>query len=183
MESKHDCLSICEVINDILVQELGSSIFEIPSIESYLLLISMIWHKQAIFESNRDMLNTGSQDTISPADWKPAGKPTELSRIKLQKLVARPLDQRAFSPLDPTAGWLSHLALAICMFVYVNFDAMAQASDFTIKRRPFFFLYWMQDSNPGFQTPNRQMTEWPLTIRLRYRRSFLRAWQQHTWNT
>ena len=27
--------------------------------------------------------------------------------------IARPCHQRAFSPLDPTAGWLSHLALAI----------------------------------------------------------------------
>ena len=40
-----------------------------------------------------------------------------------------PYYQRAFSPLDPTAIWLSHLALAIYMFV-VNFDALPQASDF-----------------------------------------------------
>ena len=43
--------------------------------------------------------------------------------------TARPYDQRAFSPLDPTAVWHSHLALAIYMFVVVNFDALAQASD------------------------------------------------------
>ena len=29
--------------------------------------------------------------------------------------VARPYDQRAFSPLDPTAAWLSHLPLSIYM--------------------------------------------------------------------
>ena len=58
----------------------------------------------------------------------PADKPTELSRIKLKNLnsTARPYDQRAFSPLDPTVSWLSHLALAIYMFVVVNFDALAQ---------------------------------------------------------
>ena len=61
----------------------------------------------------------------------PADKPTELSRIKLKNLnlTARPYDQRAFSPLDPTAVWHSHLALTIYMFVVVNFDALAQASD------------------------------------------------------
>ena len=72
-------------------------------------------------------------DTYSPTDWMPADKPTELSRIK-QNLnsTARPYDQQAFSPLDLTASWLSHLALAIYMFVVVNFDALAQASDIRI---------------------------------------------------
>ena len=43
--------------------------------------------------------------------------------------TTRPYDQRAFSPLDATAGLHSHLSLAICMFVVVNFDALAMASD------------------------------------------------------
>ena len=95
---------------------------------TYLLLISMLWHKQASFESKGDihtcidacmhtcirmfvvvnlfrcsgtgkrysnrketsclpLLNAGLEpkvsDTYSPADWMPADKPTELSRIKL----------------------------------------------------------------------------------------------------
>ena len=81
-------------------------------------------------------------DTYSPADWMPADKPTELSRIKLKNLnsTARPYDQQAFSPLDLTASWLSHLALAIYMFVVVvNFDALAQASDIRIERRQVVF--------------------------------------------
>ena len=49
--------------------------------------------------------------------------------------TARPYDQQAFSPPDPTAIWHLHLALAIYMFVVVNFDALAQASDFRIERR------------------------------------------------
>ena len=49
--------------------------------------------------------------------------------------TARPDDQRAFSPLDPTAGWHSHLALAMYMFVVVNFHYLAQASDFRIERK------------------------------------------------
>ena len=80
----------------------------------------------------------------------PADKPTELSRIKLKNLnsTARPYDQQAFSPPDPTAIWHSHMALAIYIFVVVNFDALAQASDFRIERRQVVFLCWMQDSNP-----------------------------------
>ena len=33
--------------------------------------------------------------------------------------TAGPYDQRAFGPLDPTAVWPSHLALAICIFAVV----------------------------------------------------------------
>ena len=124
-----------------------------------LLLISMLWHRQAIFESKGDKLSSSAEcrirtqrvsETQSSADWMPADKPTELSRIKLKKLnsKARPYDQQAFSPPDPTAIWHSHLALAIYIFVVVNFDALAQASDFRIERRQVVFLCWMQDSNP-----------------------------------
>ena len=85
--------------------------------------------------------------------------------------TARPYDQRAFSPLGPTVSWLSHLALAINIFVVVNFDALAQASDIQIERRQVVFLCWMQDLNPGPQTPNRQQTVCSLTNRLSYRGS------------
>ena len=57
------------------------------------------------------------------------------------------------------------------MFVIVNFDAVAQANDIQIKRRQVVFLCWMQDLNPGSQTPNRQQTECSLTNRLSYRGS------------
>ena len=120
----------------------------------------MLWHRQVIFESKGDKLSSsaesrirtqGVSETQSSADWMPADKPTELSRIKLKNLnsTARPHDQQAFSPPDPTAIWRSHLALAIYIFVVVNFDALAQASDFRIERRQVVFLCWEQDSNPG----------------------------------
>ena len=35
------------------------------------------------------------------------------------------------------------------MFVVVNFDALAQVSDFLIERKQIVFLCWMQDSNQG----------------------------------
>ena len=63
--------------------------------------------------------------------------------------TARPYDQQAFSPPDPNAIWHSHLALAIYIFVVVNFDALEQASDFRIERRQVVFLCWEQDSNSG----------------------------------
>ena len=59
----------------------------------------------------------------------------------------------------------------IYIFVVVNFDALAQASDIQIERRQVVFLCWMQDLNPGSQTPNRQQTECSLTNRLSYQGS------------
>ena len=64
-------------------------------------------------------------------------------QAKNLNLTAHPYDQRAFSPLDPTAIWHLHLALAIYMFVVVNLDALAQARDFRIERRQVVFLCWM----------------------------------------
>ena len=65
-----------------------------------------------------------------------------------------------------------HTYIHTYMFVVVNFDALAQASDIRIERRQVVFLCWEQDSNPsGSQTPNRQQTECPLTNRLSYRGS------------
>ena len=144
-----------------------------------LLLISMLSHRQAIFESKGDKLSyfpecmIRTQCTYLPADWMPADKPTELSRIKLKNLnsTACPYDQQKFSPLDLTASWLSHQALAIYMFVVVNFDALAQASDIRIERRQVVFLCWMQDSNTRSQTPIRLQTKCLLTNRLSYRGS------------
>ena len=62
------------------------------------------------------------------------------------------------------------------MFVVVNFDALAQASDIRIERRQVVFLYWMQDSNLRSQTPIRQQTEFLLTNRLSYRGSSYKTW-------
>ena len=59
-----------------------------------LFLISMLWHRQTIFECIVDKLSSSaesrirtwkSQGTLSPADWMPTHKPTELSRTKLKK--------------------------------------------------------------------------------------------------
>ena len=101
-----------------------------------LLLISMLWHRQAIFQSKRDKLSSSAECRI----WTHQGLRHQIAsrlnaswqtdwaiedQAKNLNSTARPYDQRAFSPLDPTAVWHSHLALAIYMFVVVNFDAYA----------------------------------------------------------
>ena len=60
--------------------------------------------------------------------------PLKLCLSKNLNSTARPYDHRAFSPLDSTASWLSHLVLPMYMFVVVNFDALAQVSDIRIER-------------------------------------------------
>ena len=64
-----------------------------------LLLISMVWHRQAIFKSKGDKLSSSAEcriwtrvfGTEFPADWMPADKPIELSRIKLKTWTQQPV--------------------------------------------------------------------------------------------
>ena len=148
---------------------------------TYLLLISMLWHRQVILKSKGYKLCSSAEcriGTLGPkhqiasrlnacwqTDWAIKDQAKNLNS------TARPYDQRAFSPIDPTVSWLSHLALAIYIFVVVNFDALAQASDIQIEKRQVVFLCWMQDWNPGSETPNRQQTQYSLTNLLSYRGS------------
>ena len=146
-----------------------------------LLLISMLWHRQAIFKSKRDKLCSSARSRI--LTWDPRHQIASRLNARWQtdwaiedqaknlNSTARPYDQWAFSPLDPTVSWFSHLALAIYISVVVNFDALAQASDIQMERRQVVFLCWMQDLNPESQTPNSQQTECSLTNRLSYRGS------------
>ena len=64
------------------------------------ILISMLWHRQAIFESKGDKLSSSAEcrirtqrvsETQSSADWMPADKSTELLRIKLKTLTRQPV--------------------------------------------------------------------------------------------
>ena len=146
-----------------------------------LLLISMFWHRQAILKSKGDKLCSSAECGI----WTRGPRHQFTSRLnsrwqtdwaiedqaKNLNSTARPYDQRVISPLGPTVSWLSNLALAIYMFVVFNFDALAQASDILIERRQVVFLCWMQDLNPGPQTPIHQQTECSLTNPLSFRGS------------
>ena len=97
-----------------------------------LLLISMLWHRQAIFESKGDKLYSSAECRIQThqglrhqiasrlnARWQTDWAIEDQAKKNLNS-TARPYDQRAFSPLEPTAVWHSHLALAIYIFVVVN---------------------------------------------------------------
>ena len=159
-----------------------------------LLLISMLWHRQAIFKSKRHKLCSSAECRIwtrGPThqiayrmnarwqtDWAIEDQAKNLNS------TARPYDQRAFSPLDPTVSWFSHLALAIYIFVVVNFDALAQASDIHIERRQVVFLCRMQDLNPGSQTPNssrlnaRWQTDWAMEDQVKNLNSTARPYDQ-----
>ena len=113
---------------------------------AHLTSLPVNFNAKATYQSKGDKLSCSAEcrirtlevwDTKSLTDRMPTHKPTELATIK-QNLnsIARPYCGRAFRQLDITASWLSHLALAIYMFVVVNFDDLSQASD----------------SNAGFQT-------------------------------
>ena len=147
----------------------------------FLLLISMLWHRQAILASPGEKLSSFAECMIRTqglrhlfasrliacrqTDW------ASENQAKNMNSTARPYDQQAFSLLDLTARWLSHLALATYMFVVVDFDALAQASDTQIERRQVALLCWMQDSNPRSLTQIHQQTECLLTNWLSYRGS------------
>ena len=125
----------------------------------FLLLISMLWLRQAIFKSKGDKFFSSAECRI--CTWGPRHQIASRLNARWQtdcaiedqaknlNSTARPYDQRAFSPLDPTVSWISHLCLAIFIFVVVNFEALAQASDIQIERRQIVFLCWMQYLNPG----------------------------------
>ena len=95
-----------------------------------LLLISMLWPRQAIFESKGDKLSSSAEcrirnwkslDTHSPAARLNTHSQTDWGfedQAKNLNSTARPYDEWAFSALDFTATWLSHLALAMDFAVW-----------------------------------------------------------------
>ena len=116
-----------------------------------LLLISMLWHGKAIFDSKGDKLSSYAEcriqtrrvsETESPADWMPTDKPTELSRIKLKSWTLQPVpmisEHSAHS--TPLPFGIRTWIWGLYMFVVVNFDALAQESDFRIERRKIVSL-------------------------------------------
>ena len=89
-----------------------------------LLLISMLWHRQAIFKSKGDKLCSSAECRI----WTRGPRHQIASRLnarwqtdwaiedQAKNSTACPYDQRAFSPLDPTVSWLSHWQLSRYIF-------------------------------------------------------------------
>ena len=148
---------------------------------TYLLLISMLWHRQAIFKSKGDKLCSSAEYRIwtrGPrrqiasrlnACWQTDWVTEDQANIWTRQPV--PMISEHSANLTPLSVTYIHKYIHTYMFVVVNFDALAQASDIQIERRQVVFLCWMQDLNPGPQTPNRHQTECSLTNRLSYRGS------------
>ena len=92
---------------------------------------------------------------------------------QVKRSIARPYGERAFGPLDFTAGWLSHLTLAIYIYMFVVVILCSGAGKRFSNRRKTICLPFL---NAGFEpwkseTPNRQQTECPLTNQLSCRGS------------
>ena len=96
-----------------------------------LLLISMLWHRQAIFESKGDKLSSSVEGRIRThqglrhqiasrlnARWQTDWAIED--QAKKLELDSPSLWSASIQPTRPTAVWHSHLALAIYMFVVVN---------------------------------------------------------------
>ena len=116
-----------------------------------LLLISMLWHRQEIFKSKGDKLCSSAESRI----WTRDPRHQIASRLNARwqtdwaiedqaknlNSTARPNDQRAFSPLDPTVSWLwqvpSNLlnCLLMCILYYRFYDTCG--SNFTKACRKF----------------------------------------------
>ena len=155
-----------------------------------LLLISMLWQRQAIFESKGDKLSFSAEcrirtqrvsETQSSADWMLDDKPTELSRIKLKTWTRQPVPM-----ISKNSAHLTYIHPSIHTYIHVvNFDALAEASDFRFERRQVAFLCWMQDSNPErlwnriFSRLNaRWQTDWSIEDQVKNLSSTARPYDQ-----
>ena len=99
-------------------------------------VVFLCWMQASNLEDSRHLVGR-RLNAQSQTDW------AIKDQVKHLNSTARPYDEWAFSSLDFTAGWHSHLALAIYMSVVVNFDALAQARDIRIERKQVVFLCWM----------------------------------------
>ena len=146
-----------------------------------LLLISMFWHRQAIFKWKGDKLCSSAECRI----WTRDPRHQIASRLNARWQTDWAIEDQArnmnstcpslwsasIQPTWPHCQLTFAPGSAIYIFVVVNIDAMAQASGIQIEAREVVFLCWMQDLISGSQTINRQQTECSLTSRLSYRGS------------
>ena len=80
-----------------------------------------IERRQVVFLCWKQDLNPGSQTpNRQQTECSLTNRLSYRGSSKNLNSTARPYAQRAFSPLYPTVSWLSHLALAIYIFVVVN---------------------------------------------------------------
>ena len=95
------------------------------------LLISIVWHREAIFESKGDKLSSSAECRLRTQDfWNRISTRLKAhwqtdwaieNQVKNLELISSSLWSTSIQPTRPHCRLVSHLALAICMFV-VNFD-------------------------------------------------------------
>ena len=104
--------------------------------------------------------------------------------------TARPYDLQVSSPLKPTAIWHSHLALAICMFVVANFNALAQASSLPLLNARFDPIMVSDTKSPADWMSIDKLTElskvklktWTRQpVLMISEHSYIHAWCMHTY--
>ena len=146
-------------------------------IHVYLLLISMHWHRQAIFESKGEKLSSPAERRI----WTQGIRRQIARRLNARWQNDRAIEGQAkkIEPNSPSLWSASiqptrpHCRLAFApgsgdIHVFANFDALTQTSDFRIERRQVVFICWMPGSNPGSLEPNLKHTEFSRTNRQSY---------------
>ena len=129
-------------------------------IHTCFLLISMLWHRQPIFELKGDKLSSSPECRIrtrvfrtqSPAEWMPRWQTYWAIVDQAKKTWTRqpvPMISEHSAHSTPLSVGFRAWLWRIYMFLVVNFEALTQASDIRIERRQVVFLCWMQDSNQG----------------------------------
>ena len=142
----------------------------IHTLHTCLLLISMLWHRQALFESKRDKLSHFVEcrirtqrvsETDSPADWMPVDKPTELSRIKLKSWTQQPVpmigEHSAHSTPLPFAfrTWLCRYR---CLLLLISMP-FCTGERFSNRKEASCLPLLNARFEPGSLEPNLQQTE------------------------
>ena len=105
----------------------------------------MLWHRQAIFKSKGDRLCSSAESRI----WTRDPRHQIASRLNARWQTHWAIEDQAKNLNSTARPYDQRTYIHTYIFVVVNFDTLAQASDFRIERRQLVFLCWEQDSNPG----------------------------------
>ena len=145
-----------------------------------LLLISMLWHRQATFESKGDKLSYcaglrirtwKSQDIYSLADWMTTHKPTELSRNKLNTWPQQPVPMMSKHSAHLTSlpfgfhTWLWRHTCSLLISMLWHRQAILESRGDKLSSSAECRIRTPESP----KTPIRQQTECALTNRLSYR--------------
>ena len=141
-----------------------------------LLLIPMLWHRQAIFWRDTNclpLLNTGFKPgSLDPKLWMPTDKPTELSMIKLKtELNNLSLWSVSIQPTWPHRQFVSAPSSGYVHVCCFWFRISGTEKQFSNRKETNCLPRLNARFKPGTLEPNLPRTECPLTNRLSYQGS------------